>query len=381
MYKLTEYSRLIDDRVRTDSYAEALRRAVTPASVVLDLGTGTGIFALLACRFGARRVYALEPSDAIYIARDLAAANGYSDRIELIQAMSTDVTLPERADVLVAEIHGTLPLFGDAVASILDARRRLLAPNATLIPRREVVWASVVEAPDAYREAVLPRDGDVFGLDFDPARRLLANSVLCARPTVEQLMASPQRWATLDYASIESPDVDGDVAWTVTRGGTAHGVVAWFDTELAEGIGLSNAPGAPEMIFGRHFLPWPEPVKLAAGDHVSISLSATLVGDEYVWRWRSSILKGEGAGVIARFAQSSFLGWPLVARRLEKLASGHVPTLAEDGEIDRIILACMDGRQTLGDIARRVADRFPARFPDWPHALTRVGELSQRYSR
>jgi len=85
---------MIADTVRTGAYAEALRRAVKAGSVVLDIGTGTGIWALLACKFGARRVYAAEPGDAIHVAREIAAANGWSDRIEFIQRLSTEVTLP-----------------------------------------------------------------------------------------------------------------------------------------------------------------------------------------------------------------------------------------------------------------------------------------------
>mgnify|MGYP001184895145 CR=1 FL=1 len=73
---------MIADRVRMDAYVRALRQAVVPGSVVIDIGTGTGIFAMLACQFGARRVYAIEPDDAIQVAREIAAANGFADRID-----------------------------------------------------------------------------------------------------------------------------------------------------------------------------------------------------------------------------------------------------------------------------------------------------------
>src|SRR5438128_356977 len=110
MYSISDYSSMIADRLRLDAYSEALRRAIKPGVVVLDIGTGTGIFALLACRFGARKVYAVEPDDAIEVAREVAAANRYQQRIEFIQELSTRVALPERADVIVSDIRGVLPL-------------------------------------------------------------------------------------------------------------------------------------------------------------------------------------------------------------------------------------------------------------------------------
>ena len=51
---------MIADRVRVEAYRQALRRVVTPDSIVIDLGAGTGIFTLLACQLGARHVYAIE---------------------------------------------------------------------------------------------------------------------------------------------------------------------------------------------------------------------------------------------------------------------------------------------------------------------------------
>jgi len=63
------------DRVRTGAYCQALALAVKPGDVVVDLGAGTGIFTLHACRLGARLVHAIEPNDVIQVAREVVHAN------------------------------------------------------------------------------------------------------------------------------------------------------------------------------------------------------------------------------------------------------------------------------------------------------------------
>jgi protein arginine N-methyltransferase 1 len=102
---------MIRDSVRTDAYARALRSCVGPNSTVLDIGTGVGIFALLACQFGARKVFAVDPNETIEIAREIASVNGYADRIEFIADLSTKIVLPEPVDIIVTEMHGILPMF------------------------------------------------------------------------------------------------------------------------------------------------------------------------------------------------------------------------------------------------------------------------------
>src|SRR6266571_1164439 len=110
-YDIYSYGRMIQDSIRTGAYAEALRRSISPNSVVLDLGTGVGIWALVACQLGARKVFAVDANDAIQVAREIAAVNGYTDKIEFIQNLSTRITLPEQADVIVTDMHGIVPMF------------------------------------------------------------------------------------------------------------------------------------------------------------------------------------------------------------------------------------------------------------------------------
>jgi protein arginine N-methyltransferase 1 len=380
MYTVSDYATMIGNRVRMAAYTEALRRAVEPGSVVLDIGTGTGICALLACRFGARRVYAVEPDDAIGVARAAAAANGYADRITFIQDLSTRITLPEPARVIVSDMRGVLPPFGHHIASVADARRRHLAPGGTLIPQRDAVDAAVVEAPQLHRRHVAPWGDDDFGLDLGPVRRVLGNTWRRARFKKEELLTEPRRWVEVDYTTREQAGAAGEMRWAVSRAGTGHGFACWFDTALVPGVGFSNAPGEPELIYAQAFFPWPDAVGLAPGDAVAVELRADFVGEDYVWRWNTRVVDGAGR-VKADFRQSTFFGAPLALDRLRKRAADFVPTPDEDARVDLFILGLLCDGTALGEIARRLAVQFPARFPSWQAALTRVGDLSDRYSR
>ena len=149
-----------------DAYAAALRHTIKPDSVVMDLGCGPGVFALLACKLGARRVYAVEPEHVIAIAREAAAANGYADRIEFFEDFSTEITLPEPATIIVSDLRGVLPWFQQHIPAIIDARERLLARGGTLIPRRDILWAAAIESADRYGEITGPWEESGFDLDL-----------------------------------------------------------------------------------------------------------------------------------------------------------------------------------------------------------------------
>ena len=383
MYSINDYGDMITDTVRMDAYVRALGQVVKPGAVVLDIGTGTGIFALLACRMGARRVYAVETSDAIDIAREIALANGYADSIEFIQGLSTQVALPEPADVIVSDLRGVLPFHGQHLPVIADARRRLLAPGGSLIAQRDTLWAACVEAPGLHLGTARRWSENAFGLDMRAALKLVTNQWSRVRLTREQMLTDPQLLGAVDYATVETPHFPAATARaTAARRGTGHGICAWFDAELAQGIGFSNAPGEPELIYGQAFFPWPEPVGVEAGDALAFTLRADLVGSEYLMAWSTRIFDGsDPARCKAQFSQSSFFGQPLSPARLRKLSATHVPALNDDGRIDTLSLEMMNEGKSLGEIAHQLARQFPERFERWEDALTRVGELSARYSR
>ena len=316
MYSLHFYGQMLADRSRMDAYAAALRHAINPDSVVMDLGCGPGVFALLACKLGARRVYAVEPNNVVGLAREAAAANGFADRIEFFEKLSTEITLPEPATIIVSDLRGVLPFFQQHIPSIIDARKRLRARGGVLIPRRDVLWAAVVEAPEQYTELVSPWQNK-FDLDLSVGARFITNTWRKAEIKPDQFLAEPVRWTTIDYHEVDTPDAQSDISWRVAQNGTAHGLTVWFDSELAGDIGFSNHPAAPRMIYGQGFFPFLRPVEVSERDRINLRLAAKFVQHDYVWRWDTDFFNGTDQTRIS-FQQSTFYGVPLSTSQLRK---------------------------------------------------------------
>src|SRR5579863_8614377 len=322
MYSLFGYGEMIADRVRMNAFRQALRTAIQPGAVVMDIGTGPGIMGVLACDLGASRVYAIEPGDIIQVAREIAAANNCTEKIVFLENTSSKVSISARVDVIVSDMRGILPLFENHIPSIADARRRFLMPGGTSIARRDRIWVAVVEAPEAFGKIADPWAGNALGQDLTVARHKVLNDFRKWRMKPEQLLTEPQLWATLDYATIENPDFCGTVHWNVMRGGTGHGILVWFDMDLAEGVSFSNGPEAPETVYGAAFFPWLEPVSLAAGQNLSVELEAKLIEKDYFWRWTTQIETPVRPGEISvRFEQSQIQGSLLSLEKIHKTAS------------------------------------------------------------
>jgi protein arginine N-methyltransferase 1 len=385
MYSIGDYGDMIADHLRMDPYVYALKAAIEPGSVVLDIGTGTGMHALLACKFGARKVYAIETNDAIHLARELAVENGFADRIEFIQAISTQVTLPEKADVIVSDLRGVLPLHGQHISHIIDARSRFLAPGGVMIPRRDTILVALVEAGAVYRDLTAPWNYP-YGISMTAAEKVVLNDWSDESPETfrkKSLLIEPQVWSEIDYWTIESPEVNpANIIQPATRSGTAHGFLMWFDGEIAEGILVSNHPGEEKVpkVYGCGFFPLFEPVAIHEGDTIEIDIQARYSRGHYLWNWHTKIFSGdERQEIKADFQQSTGLNETMENAALDSRVLALKPSRSETGDVDYLILGAMDGDQTLEQIANRLYKKFPTRFKTKREAQRYVNALSQDY--
>ncbi len=252
---------MIRDSVRVLSYQRAIQRHC-PGRTVVEIGCGSGILSIFAARAGARRVIAIEESQIADLAAEMFRANGVSDRIELRRANSRDVSLDERADVVIHEVLGADPFCENLLPFIEDARERLLAPNGRLIPSVLEVCCVGFEVPDrpyldrsrAHAE-LLELEG-LYGLDFSALRRFLdAEPGIFKRPLGDlgktqfepRILTDELQLYRLDLAADSSPDVAPrqDLHLRTVRAGSLGGLLVYFRAHLDEETVLSTSPSAP----------------------------------------------------------------------------------------------------------------------------------------
>ena len=280
------HAMMLNDRTRTSTFVTGVERVVRPGDVVLDIGTGTGVLALAAARAGARQVYAVEATGMAAVARRVIEANGASDRITVVDGWSTEIDLPERADVLVGEIIGEMPLEEHVLETTLDARRRLLRPDARMMPRRlRILGLPIAIGADELATRRIARSTiedwqTWYGIDFSPmldAGQAQSHLVFADRASAGRFpaVAEPVDLADIDLTSFETLHVSTETVAVASTRCSLNGIVVYFDLELADGVSLSSDPRVPDPRTSWRNAVWffNEALDVEPGDRVAVGFS------------------------------------------------------------------------------------------------------------
>ncbi len=267
-----DYYDMLADKVRMVAYEKAIAQAVKPGDVVIDLGAGLGILSFLAVRAGARKVYAIEKSDSVDLARVVAHRNGLHDRVEFIAKNSKEFELAEadKADIIISETLGSFALDENTLDFTIDARDRLLRPGGTLLPRALRMWLAPVEATKEHDQISFWKD--VSGIDYSAAIEEILGRMSVAPFKKRQLLAVPEIFDEIEMATVQSASIEHRIQFPVTRAGTIHGMAGWFDALLAEGVEITTAPGARPTHWQQAFFPFRESIRVVVGDVLDLVL-------------------------------------------------------------------------------------------------------------
>jgi protein arginine N-methyltransferase 1 len=275
---------LLNDRARTRTMIEAIERVVQPGDTVLEIGTGCGVLAVAAARAGAAHVYAVEATNAVAAARALCDTNAVGERVTVIHGWSTQVTLPVKANVLVAEIAGNDPFTLHLLEIVLDARSRLLNAGATIIPSRVRLFAQplAIEDADVERAVFTPRAAarwrEWYGIEFRGLTKdqLLPAVINVPRDVVSgwQRAGDPHLLAELDFGMLDTPVMHRTLTVEASADAVITAVAAFTEVELAPGVTRSASPYVDDPGVCWTIPVWlcPEPLRIAAGERYTLSL-------------------------------------------------------------------------------------------------------------
>lgn len=358
---------------RLARFERALTQRISRGDVVLDLGSGTGVLAFLALRAGASKVYVIEETDAIELARSLSAANGLADRIVFEQRSSSFVELPEPADVLVADIFDIFGLQPGGLSCLADARRRLLKPSAALIPSALELHLAPVDAHELYEQRIGVWTHEISGLNLSSLHSCATNNRYPNRFERSALLSDPAMLARIELRDVETPVLAGEVNVTVARAGVLHGLCGWFAADLAEGITLRNAPGDTTSGYAQTFFPIEQPTAVKAGDEVRMSIHSY---DNLGSKWQVEV--NVRSQTVAKFQHSTLLGFPLSEERLRTLLPTHKPLRSRRGDAERFLLELCDGQHPLETLTGLLVERYPDMFRSPDEAVGFVREIISR---
>jgi len=238
---------IVRDHARNEAFEQALIGAVTPMSRVLDIGTGTGLLAMMAARAGARDVITCEKNAAVAAAAaDVIAANGFADRIRLVDRHSSDLDLESDlggpVDVLVSEIVSN-DIVGQGCLPVMEQAAAWLAPDGRMIPEAGTVRVALAWSETAEQR----RMGVVAGFDLSafnalegaPQQHKVGDPQLSIRSSAADLMH-------FDFRSGGPFPAREALAAVVADGRPVNGVVQWIRLTMDDRIVYENrpAPGA-----------------------------------------------------------------------------------------------------------------------------------------
>lgn len=375
---VNDHRSMVFDGVRNAAYTRALAQLVGPDTTVLDLGAGVGVHGLIAAKLGARAVHLVEPSPVLELARMAARDNGLAN-VHCHPCRIEELQLDAPVDVIVSVFTGNFLLTEDLLPLLFLARDRFLAPGGKLVPDRARMVVAPVSATDYYARHV-----DVWGdypahasrhgtpsLEFSAVRSFAANSLYYDTRDhfSAELLAAPAVLAELDFTSASRADCDARTVLALTRDGSCHGWLGWFDMRLGDDW-LSTAGETGATHWRPVFLPLETPMEVRRGESIVFALMRPEFGE---WTWTT-----EHNG--RRQRQSTFLSQPLTPARLQKQSDGYRPTVNARGEAARWALAQMEGKRPVSDLAEQMRARFPAAFPGPTESLQFVKQLAERYS-
>lgn len=269
---------LLSNNLRTSAFQKALSEQVRSTDLILEIGTGSGILAMLAAKAGAAHVVTCERQPLMAsVAQGIIRDNQLQEKITVlpkaIRELEIGADLPRRANILLADLFTGDLLEAGGLRLIQEARTKLACNDSHVIPSSATLRGRLVGGPDLER---LCRSGNTSNLN-------LSRFNLFSPPVVQIL---PERFSTLHYQAFSDAidcfqfdfsTLEGcqprrrTTTLKSSSGGKLLGFLQWLSLELSPGNVLESDETSP-IAWSRYLHVFPQPIEMTAGQTVQLHI-------------------------------------------------------------------------------------------------------------
>ncbi|KAM5261508.1 histone-arginine methyltransferase CARM1-like [Hipposideros larvatus] len=305
---ISQQQNMMQDFVRTATYHRAILQnhvdfrdkplattILLSASIVLDVGCGSGILSFFAVQAGAKRVYAVEASSVAQYAEALESKsqkhnshwlkrkenvlahvsrhsrggvasdpnemlvknNHLSDKIIVLPGKIEEISLPEAVDVIISEPMGYM-LFNERMLESYLHSKKWLKTNGMMFPTFSDIHLAPFSDEQLYMEhysrANFWYQQCFYGVNLSSLRSAAVDEYF-RQPIVDTfdiriLMARSVKY-TVNFMDAEEADlhrVEIPFVFQMAQSGLIHGLAFWFDVAFVGSlvtVWLSTAPTEP----------------------------------------------------------------------------------------------------------------------------------------
>tara|TARA_R110000796_G_scaffold96719_1_gene203032 strand:+ start:459618 stop:461333 length:1716 start_codon:yes stop_codon:yes gene_type:complete len=277
---------MLEDTARNDAYQAAIESALKkkPNARVLDIGTGSGLLAMMAARAGAAEVVACEMhTELAGVAKEIVKANGYADKIKVINKKSSDlvkgVDFTEKFDLVVSEILDCGGLGEGVVPTLRHAKKALIKTSGIMLPAGIKLYGQLIEIPKRYLVNPIKQ---ISGFDlsaFDQFRPLEEYSRIFLGREEHTALTEPffiRQYDFLDLPEMGPSQEDTDRKEVkITSNGNIQAIAFWFDLKMDDEEIYSSGPKGEMVHWGQAIYFFGEQKAVSSGDSQSLQVIAS----------------------------------------------------------------------------------------------------------
>lgn len=261
---------MVNDQPRNEAIERAIAALDLAGKTVVEIGTGTGLVALLFAKHGARHVVTCEMNGNLAgVAQRIIAGTPHAARITVINESSTVAIgrglLPRQPDVIFTE---TLDcgVVGEGFMPIAEDIKRLAGPKTFVMPRVVTQYVAIIDSDSL---ANLNRAGHACGFDLSLLNDYATGNYFPVHTELHAHRFLSDATKLRDYTYLDCPEPQ-PVPVKAKTAGTAHGLLSWFSAEFG-GATVHNEPFSGSH-WHQAFHPLQREMPVREGEELSLSI-------------------------------------------------------------------------------------------------------------